>query len=95
MPTAGKVILYYSPRTRAFPVWRALQELGSRYELEIIDLKQGDQRKDEYRRLNPTMKVPALRDDEVVVTETGAVLLYVAENLRSTLSNIHGENIVH
>jgi glutathione S-transferase len=92
MPTEGKVILYYSPRTRAFPVLRALQELGSRYELEIIDLKQ---RKDEYRRLNPMMKVPALRDDEVVVTETGAVLLYVAENLRSTLSNIHGENIVH
>ncbi len=73
------MILYYSPQTRAFPVLWTLEELGVEYELEIIDLKLGDQKKGEYRRLNPMMKVPALTDGDVVVTETGAILQYIAE----------------
>jgi len=74
------MILYYSPQTRAFPVLWALEELGSEYELKIIDLQQGAQKTDEYRRLNPMMKVPALADAETVVTETGAILLYLFDS---------------
>jgi glutathione S-transferase len=73
------VILYYSPQTRAFPVLWTLEELAVEYELKIVNLKQAEQKKDEYRRLNPMMKVPALTDGDVVVTETGAILQYLAE----------------
>jgi glutathione S-transferase len=73
------MILYYSPQTRAFPVLWTLEELGVEYELKIIDLKLGAQKKGEYRRLNPMMKVPTLTDGHVVVTETGAILQYIAE----------------
>jgi hypothetical protein len=38
------MILYYSPQTRAFAVLWALEELGSQYELKIIDLQQGAQK---------------------------------------------------
>jgi glutathione S-transferase len=73
------VILYYSPQTRAFPVLWTLEELAVEYELKIVNLKQAEQKKDEYRRLNPMMKVPALPDGDVVVTETGAILQSLAE----------------
>jgi glutathione S-transferase len=73
------VILYYSPQTRAFPVLWTLEELAVEYELKIVNLKQAEQKKDEYRRINPMMKVPALTDGDVVVAETGAILQYLAE----------------
>jgi len=73
------MILYYSPQTRAFPVLWALEELGADYELKTVDLGRGDQKTDDYRRLNPMMKVPALADGDTVVTEAGAILLYLAE----------------
>ena len=73
------MILYYSPQTRAFPVLWTLEELAVEYELKIVNLKQAEQKKDEYRRLNPMMKVPVLTDGDVVVTETGAILQYLAE----------------
>jgi glutathione S-transferase len=56
-----------------------LEELAVAYELKIVNLKQAGQKEDEYRRLNPMMKVPALTDGDVVVTETGAILQYLAE----------------
>lgn len=43
------MILYYSPQTRAFPVLWTLEELAVEYELKIVNLKQAEQKKDEYR----------------------------------------------
>src|SRR5215475_5823919 len=45
------VILSYCPQTRAFPVLWTLEEPAVEYELKIVNLKQGEQKKDEYRRL--------------------------------------------
>jgi glutathione S-transferase len=39
----------------------------------MVDLKNGAQKSDAYRRLNSMMKVPTLVDDGVVVNETGAI----------------------
>ena len=75
------MILYYSPKTRAFPVLWALEELGTDYELKSLDLSRGEQGKAEYRRINPMMKVPTLVDGDAIVSETGAILLYLAEKL--------------
>jgi glutathione S-transferase len=60
-----------------------LEELNARYELKVLNLKKGAQRDDAYRRINPMMKVPSLVDDNIVVTETGAILQYVAERVPS------------
>ncbi len=74
------MILYYTPQTRAFPVLWALEELAAQYELKAVDLSRGEQKTDEYHRLNPMTKVPTLVDGEAVVTETGAILLHIVEN---------------
>ena len=55
-----------------------LEELGLNFELVKIALN-GEQKKPEYLQLNPNGKIPTLVDDDVVIFESGAILLYLAE----------------
>jgi glutathione S-transferase len=71
--------LYYVPRTRATrPRW-LLEELGVPYQLERLDVAAGENRRPEYLRLNPYGHVPTLVDGEVVVYESAAICLYLAD----------------
>jgi glutathione S-transferase len=56
-----------------------LEELAEPYELNILDLKKGEQRQPAYLAINPMGKVPALEHDGVLVTEVGAICLYLAD----------------
>ena len=56
-----------------------LEELGEPYELRLLDLKAGEQRRPEYLAVNPMGKVPAILHDGVLVTEAGASCLYLAD----------------
>ena len=56
-----------------------LEELGADYELHVLNLKQGDQRKPDFLRINPMGKVPAILHDGALVTEQGAVYAYLAD----------------
>lgn len=54
----------------------ALEEAGILYEVELID---GEMRKSEtYRQWQPFGQVPAYRDDEVELFESGAIVLHIA-----------------
>jgi glutathione S-transferase len=57
----------------------ALEEAGADYELCVISTAAGDQRKPEYLAVNPKGRVPALVTEEGVLTETPAILAYVAQ----------------
>jgi glutathione S-transferase len=57
----------------------ALEEAGADYELKVISTAAGDQRRPEYLALNPKGRVPALVTDQGVLTETPAILAYVAQ----------------
>jgi GSH-dependent disulfide-bond oxidoreductase len=57
----------------------ALEELGLAYEVSRVDLASGEQLKPDFLRLNPNHKIPVLEDDDKVVWESGAILLYLAE----------------
>lgn len=63
----------------------ALEELGVPYEVQRVDLEAGDQLKPEFLELCPNHKIPVLRDDDLVVWESGAILLYLAEKYGSLL----------
>ena len=60
-----------------------LEELGEPYELVYVDVQGGAHKSDEFRGLNPMGKVPTLIDGEVVVTETAAIGLYLADRYAS------------
>lgn len=71
--------LYGTPPTRALRVIWLLNELGLEYELHPVDLMQGEHHQKGFLSLNPAAKVPVLVDGSLVVTESAAIQLYLAE----------------
>ncbi|WP_120634609.1 glutathione S-transferase family protein [Ruegeria sp. EL01] len=70
--------LYYAPRTISVAVAIALEESGLGYEAIRLDFAAGEQTKPAYQQINPKGRVPALAVDGGILTETGALLDYVA-----------------
>lgn len=56
-----------------------LEEAGQAYDLIQVDVFAGEQRKPAYLAVNPLGKVPFLRDDQVAIFESGAILEHLAE----------------
>ena len=56
-----------------------LEELGAPYELAFVNIMKGAQKSPELLALNPMGKVPILKDGDVVVTESAAIGLYLAD----------------
>jgi len=71
--------LYYAPQTRAGrPRW-LLEELGVPYEIVPVDLAQGEHKKPEYMKIHPHGAVPALADGDLVLFESAAICMYLAD----------------
>jgi glutathione S-transferase len=72
--------LFYTSHTCALASHIALEEAGADYELARIDFASNDQRKPEYLAINPKGRVPALVTDRGVLTETPAILAFIAQS---------------
>ncbi len=63
----------------------ALEEMGLDYEAHKINIMEGDQFSDDYKKINPNSKIPSLVDPvgdngaPLAIMESGAILLYLAE----------------
>jgi glutathione S-transferase len=64
--------------TRDLRILWAAEEMGLEYEIVGIDHPNHDLDSASYRALNPFGQIPTIDDDGVVVTESGAILLYLA-----------------
>lgn len=64
--------------TRDLRVLWALEEMGLPYDIVGMDHPNHDLDSPAYRAINPFGQIPAIDDDGVVVTESGAILLYLA-----------------
>lgn len=71
--------LYYAFGTCALASHITLIEAGAEYELSRISFKNEGQKKPEYLAINPKARVPALVTGEGVLTETPAMLVYIAQ----------------
>src|SRR3954451_5636995 len=71
--------LYYAPGTCALATHIALEDAGAPYKAERLDFSTSQQRSTEYLRINPKGRVPALVTDQGVLTETPALLAFVAQ----------------
>jgi glutathione S-transferase len=60
-----------------------LEEAGAEYDAVRRDFRTNDQRKPEYLAINPKGRVPALVTDDGVLTETPAILVFVAQRFPS------------
>ena len=71
--------LYYAPGTCAQAVRIALHEAGAPHEAVRIDFAAAEQRSPAYLAVNPKGRVPALATEHGTLTETPALLAYVAQ----------------
>ncbi len=71
--------LYYAPGTIAVATAIALEEAGLDYEAVRIDFAAKEQAGAAYAQINPKGRVPALAVDGGILTETPALLEYIAE----------------
>jgi len=71
--------LFYAVGTCALASHIALEEAGAEYAAVRLDFGANDQRKPEYLKINPKGRVPALITDAGILTETPAILAYIAQ----------------
>jgi glutathione S-transferase len=72
--------LYYAPGTCALASHITLAEAGAPYTTEKLDFKNNQQNSAEYLAINPKGRVPALVTDRGVLTETPAMLAFIAQS---------------
>jgi glutathione S-transferase len=73
------MIFYYAPKTCAIASHIALEESGAVYESIAIDFSKTEQRSSDYLKINPKGRVPALATDRGIITETPAILAFIAQ----------------
>jgi glutathione S-transferase len=71
--------LYEFAPTRSIRARWTLQELDVAFEAVSVDLPAGEHKRPEFLAINPAGKVPALVDGDVVLTESVAIAVYLAE----------------
>ncbi|MEM9208256.1 MAG: glutathione S-transferase N-terminal domain-containing protein, partial [Pseudomonadota bacterium] len=71
--------LYTSPRACSTACHIALEESGLDYDCEIVRIRAGETRSPAYQAIHPLGKVPALKVDDDVLTETTAIMLLIGE----------------
>jgi glutathione S-transferase len=72
--------LYYAPGTCALASHIALAEAGADYTTEKIDFKSNQQNSPEYLAINPKGRMPSLVTDRGILTETPAMLAFIAQS---------------
>jgi glutathione S-transferase len=71
--------LYYAPHTCALASHVALEEAGAGYQTVRIDFAAQEQRQNAYLAVNPKARVPSLATERGVLTETPAILAFIAQ----------------
>ncbi len=69
---------YYGKGSIAFAVLIALEEVGAEYELQFVDFARGEQLSEGYLSKNPKGRVPLLITPDGAISETPAILSYLA-----------------
>jgi glutathione S-transferase len=71
--------LYGFGPTRSLRALWALNEAGAEFEFVPVNLQAGEHRSPQFLRINPAGKVPVLVDGDLVLNESAAIALYLAE----------------
>lgn len=77
---ADQIKLYTGAGAAGLATHWCLRELGLPFELVLLDLDAGEQHLPDYRKINPTGRVPALSINGTIHTESTALLMLLAEN---------------
>lgn len=80
--------LYFFPSPNGLKIAIMLEECGLSYEVTTVDIGRGEQFHPDYLAINPNNKIPAIVDHDtgMVLFESGAILIYLAEKAGRFLS---------
>lgn len=76
---SGELVFYHNPRSRAQMVHWMLEEVGARYRTVHIDFEKQEHKAPEFLAINPMGKLPVLVHGGTVITETAAIITYLAD----------------
>lgn len=92
------ITLYTAPTPNGHKVSIALEELARPYQVEALSLGKLDQKQPRFLALNPNGRIPVIVDhdaDDFVVFESGAILIYLAEQAGQLLpTDAKGRSVV-
>ena len=71
--------LYYAPHTCSLASHIALEEAGASYELKRVDIDKKEHHRQDYLAINAKARVPAMVTPRGVLTETPAMLAFIAQ----------------
>ena len=71
------MLLHYAQNSRAVRVAWLLEELNLPYKIKKYKLGDKEMREESYKKLNPLGRVPTLEDDELIISESGAIIQYI------------------
>lgn len=71
--------LHYYPGNASFAPHVLLQEIGAPFELKLVQRTEGAHKRPEYLKLNPNGQIPVLVDGDLVLYETAAICLHLAD----------------
>jgi len=80
-----ELTLFASPRACSLACHIALEESGLAYSVHIVKIREGEHQTEEYLRINPWGKIPALRIDDEVLTEAQAILSYTGDTAEADI----------
>jgi len=72
--------LYFAPHTCSLASHIALEDAGAAYVLKRIDFGKAEQQKPNYLTINPKARVPAMVTSRGILTETPAILAFIAQS---------------
>ena len=82
--TEQTLTLYHAIPSRGFIVHWMLEEMGVPFEVVILDIEAEEHKKPEYHAVNPMGKIPSLMHGDKLVTESAAIVMYLAESFPDT-----------
>ena len=73
------MIFYYAPQTVSVASHITLEEVSADYETRVLNFGATEQQSENYLTINPKARVPALVTDQGILTETPAILAFLAQ----------------
>jgi len=78
------ITLFHAPGSCSLAVKAALALSGLEHKVKVIDAQKGEQLTEEFSKINPLRKVPALMVEDTIITEGAAILQYISERSPET-----------
>ena len=74
-----EIVFYHNPQSRSQMAHWMLEEAGAPYKIMPIDFTKGEHKTPAFLAINPMGKLPTIVHRGVVVTETAAIIAYIAD----------------